>query len=94
MAGIRQPPSYRRAARPDIDWVARLGAAAQVADARREPVYLRSPDAQPQTRLAAAAPVRDWLFPIVLGGRPPVVADAWARDVAAIKLARCVVSAG
>jgi tRNA threonylcarbamoyladenosine biosynthesis protein TsaB len=33
---------------PDIDWVARLGAAAQDAYAAPKPLYLRAPDAQPQ----------------------------------------------
>jgi tRNA threonylcarbamoyladenosine biosynthesis protein TsaB len=36
----------RRAA--DIDWVARLGAAADEAQAPPKPLYLRAPDAQPQ----------------------------------------------
>lgn len=34
---------------PDIDWVARLGAAAQVKQAPPKPLYLRPPDAHPQT---------------------------------------------
>ena len=44
-----RPPSLvdpRRA--PDIDWVARLGAAAVETDAPPKPLYLRAPDAQPQ----------------------------------------------
>ena len=43
------PPTLvdtRRA--PDIDWVARLGAAADETDAPPKPLYLREPDAQPQ----------------------------------------------
>jgi tRNA threonylcarbamoyl adenosine modification protein YeaZ len=44
-----KPPSaveLRRA--PDIDWVARLGAAATDTGAPPKPLYLRAPDAQPQ----------------------------------------------
>ena len=33
---------------PDIDWVARLGAAALATGAPPKPLYLRAPDAQPQ----------------------------------------------
>jgi hypothetical protein len=33
---------------PDIDWVARLGAAAKESQSAPRPVYLRAPDAQPQ----------------------------------------------
>jgi tRNA threonylcarbamoyladenosine biosynthesis protein TsaB len=33
---------------PDIDWVARLGAAAVVGHGSPKPLYLRAPDAQPQ----------------------------------------------
>jgi tRNA threonylcarbamoyladenosine biosynthesis protein TsaB len=33
---------------PDIDWVARLGAAASATGAAPKPLYLRPPDAQPQ----------------------------------------------
>jgi hypothetical protein len=33
---------------PDIDWVARLGAAAIDTGAPPKPLYLRAPDAQPQ----------------------------------------------
>ncbi|MEX0752773.1 MAG: tRNA (adenosine(37)-N6)-threonylcarbamoyltransferase complex dimerization subunit type 1 TsaB [Xanthobacteraceae bacterium] len=33
---------------PDIDWVARLGAAAEAGRAEPKPLYLRAPDAQPQ----------------------------------------------
>ena len=43
------PPSLvdqRRA--PDIDWVARLGAAAVETGSPPKPLYLRAPDAQPQ----------------------------------------------
>jgi tRNA threonylcarbamoyladenosine biosynthesis protein TsaB len=44
----RLPPIDERRA-PDIDWVARLGAAASVRDAPPKPLYLRPPDAHPQT---------------------------------------------
>ncbi|HEX3858557.1 MAG TPA: tRNA (adenosine(37)-N6)-threonylcarbamoyltransferase complex dimerization subunit type 1 TsaB, partial [Pseudolabrys sp.] len=33
---------------PDIDWVARLGAAAMESNSPPKPLYLRAPDAQPQ----------------------------------------------
>jgi hypothetical protein len=33
---------------PDIDWVARLGAAAAEGYGPPKPLYLRAPDAQPQ----------------------------------------------
>jgi tRNA threonylcarbamoyl adenosine modification protein YeaZ len=49
------PPSLVDAQRaPDIDWVARLGAAALETGAPPKPLYLRAPDAQPQdaSRLA------------------------------------------
>jgi len=47
-AGER-PPSLIDARRaPDIDWVARLGAAAADTGAPPKPLYLRAPDAQPQ----------------------------------------------
>lgn len=42
------PPLDERRS-PDIDWVARLGAAAQLKDAPPKPLYLRPPDAHPQT---------------------------------------------
>src|ERR1019366_2449260 len=44
-----RPPSlvYARRA-PDIDWVARLGAAAVETGVPPKPLYLRAPDAQPQ----------------------------------------------
>jgi hypothetical protein len=35
-------------AAPDIDWVARLGAAASERQGPPRPLYLRAPDAQPQ----------------------------------------------
>jgi tRNA threonylcarbamoyladenosine biosynthesis protein TsaB len=53
----QNPPDLvdeRRA--PDIDWVARLGAAADEKSAAAKPLYLRAPDAQPQS--AAQLPRR------------------------------------
>jgi tRNA threonylcarbamoyladenosine biosynthesis protein TsaB len=41
---------------PDIDWVARLGAAAMESNSPPKPLYLRAPDAQPQN--AAQLPRR------------------------------------
>ena len=44
-----RPPSLVDARRaPDIDWVARLGAAAVESGMPPKPLYLRAPDAQPQ----------------------------------------------
>ena len=44
-----RPPSLVDARRaPDIDWVARLGAAAVETGVPPKPLYLRAPDAQPQ----------------------------------------------
>ncbi len=42
------PPIDERRA-PDINWVARLGAAVQLREAPPKPLYLRPPDARPQT---------------------------------------------
>jgi tRNA threonylcarbamoyladenosine biosynthesis protein TsaB len=42
------PPIDERRA-PDIDWVARLGAEAHAREAPPKPLYLRPPDAHPQT---------------------------------------------
>jgi hypothetical protein len=41
---------------PDIAWIARLGAAASDAEGPPKPLYLRAPDARPQT--AAGLPRR------------------------------------
>jgi tRNA threonylcarbamoyladenosine biosynthesis protein TsaB len=43
------PPPIDERRAPDIDWVARLGAQARVRDAPPKPLYLRPPDAHPQT---------------------------------------------
>ena len=43
------PPQIDERRAPDIDWVARLGAKADIEDAPPKPLYLRPPDAHPQT---------------------------------------------
>lgn len=47
-AGERAPHAVEQRGAPDIDWVARLGAAASETGAPPKPLYLRAPDAQPQ----------------------------------------------
>ncbi|MDI1344363.1 MAG: tRNA (adenosine(37)-N6)-threonylcarbamoyltransferase complex dimerization subunit type 1 TsaB [Pseudolabrys sp.] len=42
------PSAVEQRAAPDIDWVARLGAAATESASPPKPLYLRAPDAQPQ----------------------------------------------
>ncbi len=44
----RPPSSVDPLGAPDIDWVARLGAAADETGLPPKPLYLRAPDAQPQ----------------------------------------------
>ena len=44
----RAPAAVEQANAPDIDWVARLGAAAVETGLPPKPLYLRAPDAQPQ----------------------------------------------
>lgn len=44
----RPPTAVEQRGAPDIDWVARLGAAANETAAPPKPLYLRAPDAQPQ----------------------------------------------
>ncbi len=46
--GERPPSAIEQRAAPDIDWVARLGAAAPDTGVPPKPLYLRAPDAQPQ----------------------------------------------
>ncbi len=46
--GERAPSAVDERRAPDIDWVARLGAAAAESNAPPKPLYLRAPDAQPQ----------------------------------------------
>jgi tRNA threonylcarbamoyladenosine biosynthesis protein TsaB len=50
----RPPSTVDQRGAPDIDWVARLGAAASETGSAPKPLYLRAPDAQPQdaSRLA------------------------------------------
>ncbi len=47
-SGERKPSGVDPRAAPDIEWVARLGAAAEDTGAPPTPLYLRAPDAQPQ----------------------------------------------
>jgi tRNA threonylcarbamoyl adenosine modification protein YeaZ len=47
-AGQPAPALVEARPAPDIDWVARLGAAAQDGYASPKPLYLRAPDARPQ----------------------------------------------
>ncbi|MGH6664774.1 MAG: tRNA (adenosine(37)-N6)-threonylcarbamoyltransferase complex dimerization subunit type 1 TsaB [Pseudolabrys sp.] len=47
-AGERAPGLVDARRAPDIDWVARLGAAATETGSVPKPLYLRAPDAQPQ----------------------------------------------
>jgi tRNA threonylcarbamoyl adenosine modification protein YeaZ len=47
-ADERPPSIVQQQPAPDIDWVARLGAAAIDTGAPPKPLYLRAPDAQPQ----------------------------------------------
>lgn len=47
-AGERPPTAVEQRPAPDIDWVARLGAAAAETGLPPKPLYLRAPDAQPQ----------------------------------------------
>ena len=46
--GAEPPPSVDHRGAPDIDWIARLGAAAADGQSPPKPLYLREPDAQPQ----------------------------------------------
>ncbi len=46
--GERAPSAVEQLGAPDIDWVARLGAAADEATTPPKPLYLRAPAAQPQ----------------------------------------------
>ena len=45
---VRPPASVEQRQAPDIDWVARLSAAAVETGLPPKPLYLRAPDAQPQ----------------------------------------------
>src|SRR5215468_489064 len=46
--GAEPPLSVEQRGAPDIDWIARLGAAAPEGDGAPKPLYLREPDARPQ----------------------------------------------
>lgn len=48
LAGVPSPLLVETTPAPDIDWVARLGAAAIETTAHPKPLYLRDPDARPQ----------------------------------------------
>lgn len=54
--GAEPPLLVEQRGAPDIDWIARLGAAAAEAHGPPKPLYLRAPDAQPQN--AARLPRR------------------------------------
>jgi tRNA threonylcarbamoyladenosine biosynthesis protein TsaB len=54
--GAEPPLLVEQLGAPDIDWIARLGAAAAEAHGPPKPLYLRAPDAQPQN--AARLPRR------------------------------------
>jgi len=54
--GAEPPLLVEQRGAPDIDWIARLGAAAADAHGPPKPLYLRAPDAQPQN--AARLPRR------------------------------------
>jgi tRNA threonylcarbamoyladenosine biosynthesis protein TsaB len=54
--GAEAPLLVEQLGAPDIDWIARLGAAAAEAHGPPKPLYLRAPDAQPQN--AARLPRR------------------------------------
>jgi len=53
-AGERAPTSVDQRGAPDIDWVARLGAAATDTGTPPKPLYLRAPDAHPQDAVQLA----------------------------------------
>jgi tRNA threonylcarbamoyladenosine biosynthesis protein TsaB len=53
-SGERAPSLVDSRRAPDIDWVARLGAAAADTGAVPKPLYLRAPDAQPQNAASLA----------------------------------------
>jgi tRNA threonylcarbamoyladenosine biosynthesis protein TsaB len=54
--GAEPPLLVEQRGAPDIDWIARLGAAATQGNGPPKPLYLRAPDAQPQN--AARLPRR------------------------------------
>ncbi|MGA8970844.1 MAG: tRNA (adenosine(37)-N6)-threonylcarbamoyltransferase complex dimerization subunit type 1 TsaB [Pseudolabrys sp.] len=53
-SGERAPSAVEQRAAPDINWVARLGAAATDTHTSPKPLYLRAPDAHPQDAVQLA----------------------------------------
>jgi len=53
-AGERAPTALEQRSAPNIDWVARLGAAATDTGTPPKPLYLRAPDAHPQDAMQLA----------------------------------------
>jgi tRNA threonylcarbamoyl adenosine modification protein YeaZ len=53
-AGERAPTAVEQRSAPNIDWVARLGAAATDTGTPPKPLYLRAPDAHPQDAMQLA----------------------------------------
>jgi tRNA threonylcarbamoyladenosine biosynthesis protein TsaB len=53
-AGERAPTAVEQRSAPNIDWVARLGAAATDTGTPPKPLYLRAPDAHPQAAMQLA----------------------------------------
>jgi len=53
-AGERAPTKVDQRGAPDINWVARLGAAASDTGTPPKPLYLRPPDAHPQDAVQLA----------------------------------------
>jgi tRNA threonylcarbamoyl adenosine modification protein YeaZ len=53
-AGERAPTAVEQRSAPNIDWVARLGAAATDTTTPPKPLYLRAPDAHPQNSVQLA----------------------------------------
>jgi tRNA threonylcarbamoyladenosine biosynthesis protein TsaB len=53
-AGERAPTAVEQRSAPNIDWVARLGAAATDTGTPPKPLYLRAPDAHPQNAMQLA----------------------------------------
>ena len=53
-AGVHAPTAVEQRSAPDIEWVARLGAAATDTATPPKPLYLRAPDAHPQDSVQLA----------------------------------------
>ena len=54
MNGERAPSAVEQRVAPQIEWVARLGAAATDIGTPPKPLYLRAPDAHPQDSVQLA----------------------------------------